>query len=138
MSYLYLVEAIVERKKKNHTCARLAVFPILSLRLLASLHGVRRGRIRFLGSAFANARWTSSSSTSTIRMSIFSLLFVLASFLLLALNAVTLSQIVVLVLIHISVIHVFGIFLFVGINLYIAKLLLFPTHNSSNARALFF
>jgi hypothetical protein len=46
---------------------------------------------------------------------------------LLALDAMILSQILVLVLIYIYVIHVVGLFLIVEINLYIAKLLLFPT-----------
>ena len=60
-------------------------------------------------------------------MSILSLLFGFISFLLLALDPVNLIQIVVLVSIHISVIHVVSLFLVVGINLCIAKLLLFPT-----------
>jgi hypothetical protein len=60
-------------------------------------------------------------------MFILLLLFVLASFLLLVLDGVTLSQIVVLVLNHISMFHVVGLFLIVGINLCIAKSLLFPT-----------
>jgi len=61
-------------------------------------------------------------------MSTFSLLlFGLISFLFLALDPVNLSQNVVLVLIHISVIHVVSLFLVVGINLCITKLLLFPT-----------
>ena len=58
-------------------------------------------------------------------MSILSLLFGFISFLLLALDLVNLIQIVVLVLIHISVIHVVSLFLIVRINLCIAKLLLF-------------
>jgi hypothetical protein len=106
-----------------------------------------RGHIRFLESVVATARWTSSSlyvqclpisvdgpflllpsrQQPPVRMSTFSLLFALISFLLLALDLVNLSQIVVLVLIHISVIHVVSLFLVVGINLCIAKLLLFPT-----------
>jgi len=105
-----------------------------------------RRRIRFLGSTVATARWTSSShyarrsrSTSTVfvfflrtdnptvRMSILSLLFGFISFLLLAIDPVNLIQIVVLVLIHISVIHVVSLFIVVGINLCIAKLILFPT-----------
>jgi len=60
-------------------------------------------------------------------MSILSLLFGFISFLLLALDPVNLIQIVVLVLIYIFVIHVINLFLVVGINLCIVKLLLFPT-----------
>ena len=60
-------------------------------------------------------------------MSILSLLFGLISFLLLALDLVNLTQIVVLVFIHISVIHVVSLFLVVKINLCITKLLLFST-----------
>jgi hypothetical protein len=63
----------------------------------------------------------------TVRMFILLLLFVLTSFLLLALDDVTLSQIVVLVFNHISMFHVVDLFLIVRINLCIAKLLLFPT-----------
>jgi hypothetical protein len=43
---------------------------------------------------------------------------------------VNLIQIVVLVLIHISVIHVDSLFLVVRINLCIANLLLFPTQSA--------
>ena len=60
-------------------------------------------------------------------MSALSLLFILASFLLLALDVVNLSQIVVLVLDLKHDLHAVGLFLIVGINLCIAKLLLFPT-----------
>jgi hypothetical protein len=60
-------------------------------------------------------------------MFILLLFFILASFLLLALDGITLSQIVVLVLNHISMFHVVGLFLIVEINLCIAKSLLFPT-----------
>ena len=60
-------------------------------------------------------------------MSILSLLFSFISFLLLALDPVNLIQIGVLVLIHISIIHVVSLIFIVGINLCIAKLLLFPT-----------
>jgi len=63
-------------------------------------------------------------------MSILSLLFGFISFLLLALDSVNLIQIVVLVSIYISGIYVVSLFLVVGINLCIAKLLLFP--NSGN------
>jgi len=63
----------------------------------------------------------------TVRMSILSLLFGFISFMLLALDPVNLIQIVVLVSIHISVIHVVSLCLIVRINLCIAKLLLFPT-----------
>ena len=99
-----------------------------------------RGRIRFLGSAARLLAGRLVSSTPgvrrtpstvsfffvhadnpTVRMSIFSLLFVLVSFLLLALDAMILSQIIVLVLIYISEIHVVGLLLTVGINIYIAK-----------------
>jgi len=84
-------------------------------------------RIRFLGSAVATTRWTSSSlyavfadlhrrSTSsnfalfsadnpTVRMSILSLLFVLLFLLSLILKSSTFSQIVVLVINHLSLIH---------------------------------
>jgi hypothetical protein len=60
-------------------------------------------------------------------MFILLLFLVLASVLLLALDGVTLSQIVVLVLNHISMFHVVGLFLIVRINLCIAKSFLFPT-----------
>ena len=93
-----------------------------------------RGHIRFLGSDIATARWMSSSHYADVRRSpstvfVFFLFFLRVdrSFLLLALDPVNLIQIVVLVLIHISVIHVVSLFLVVGINLCIAKLLLFPT-----------
>jgi len=106
------------------------------------------GAYQVFGSVVATARWTSSSHYArcspisiddlrffllpsrrqpTVRMSILSLLFGFISFLLLALDSVNLIQIVVLVSIHISVIHVVSLFLVVGINLYIAKLLLFST-----------
>ena len=105
-----------------------------------------RGRIRFLGSAVVTARWTSSSHYA--RCSPISidgllllpscrqphcknvylfLLFGFISFLLLALDPMNLIQIVVLILIHISVIHVVTLFLIVRINSCITKLLLFPT-----------
>jgi hypothetical protein len=83
-----------------------------------------------LRSVFADLHRRSSSffaSTTPLRMFILSLLFVLASFLLLALDGVTLSQIIMLVLNHISMFHVVGLFLIVGINLCIIKSLLFPT-----------
>jgi len=107
-----------------------------------------RERTRFLGSIVATARRTSSSlyaRCSPISIDgllllplcrqpyykdVFLLLVVRSrnlSFLLLALDAMILSQILVLVLIYIYVIHVIGLFLIVEINLYIAKLLLFPT-----------
>ena len=164
LSYLHLVEAIEERKRKNHTRAR---SPRLAGPDGANGHDMRvngparagyvssrlctgRGRIRFLGSTVATARWTSSShytrcspisidgllfffffflhaDNPTVRMSILSLLFGFISFLLLALDPVNLIQIVVLVSIHISVIHIVSLFLAVRINLCIAKLLLFPT-----------
>ena len=57
--------------------------------------------------------------------------FVITSFLLLALDVAALSQIVVLVLIHTSMIYVVGLFLVIGINLYIAKLHLFTTSRTS-------
>jgi hypothetical protein len=65
-------------------------------------------------------------------MFILLLLFVLTSFLLLALDGVTLSQIVVLVFNHISMFHVVDLFLIVRINLCIAKSLLFPTECSTS------
>ena len=55
------------------------------------------------------------------------MLFGLISFLLLAIDLVNLSQIIVLVLIHISMIHVVSLFLVVRINLCIAELLLYST-----------
>jgi len=119
-----------------------------SLRLLASLHGVGgvsgfwEAPLRLLTGCLLPSTPGVRRSPSmvfvfflfflrvdnpTIRMSILSLLFGLISFLLLALDPVNLIQIVVLVLIHISVIHVVSLFLVVRINLCIAKLLLFPT-----------
>jgi hypothetical protein len=105
-----------------------------------------RGRIRFLGSAVASPRLTSSSlyagvrgsqlvvyfayfcvifsvDNPTVRMSLFALVFLL----LLVLGSLSLSQIVVLVLHHTPMIHVVVLFLDIRINVYITKLLLFPT-----------
>jgi hypothetical protein len=96
-----------------------ALSRLLAGRLLPSMPGVRRSPSPVFFFLHAD--------NPTVKMSILSLLFVLASFLLLALDGVTLSQIVVLVLNHISMFHVVGLFLIVGINLCIAKSLLFPT-----------
>ena len=127
------------------TCHRCRESRLRSLRLLTSLHGVG-GVLGFWEAPsrlLAGRRLPSTpgvrrspsivfffflrADNPTVRMSIFSLLFGLISFLLLALDPINLSQIVVLVLIHICVIHVVSLFLVVGINLCIAKLLLFPT-----------
>ena len=108
-----------------------------------SPHVLARGRGHI---SFATARWTSSSlyagvclSSSTVyftyssadiptvRMSTLSLLFVLALLMLLALESLSLSQIVVLVLNHTPMIHAVVLFLIVEINLRVTKLLLFPT-----------
>jgi hypothetical protein len=83
---------------------------------------------------FAGLRRRSSSSTlgnPTIRMSIISLFFVLAFLLLLALGNLSLSRIVVLVLNHTPMIYVVVLFLIVGINFCVTKLLLFPTKGRS-------
>jgi len=100
-----------------------------------------RGVFGFLGSAIVTARLTSSSlyagvhwsqsavcfayfcaDNPTVRMSLFALVFLL----LLAPGSLSLSQIVVLVLHHTSMIHAVVLFLNIGINLCITKLLLFP------------
>ena len=109
-----------------------------------------RRRIRFLGSVVATTRWTSSSlyvsvcrspstfcfvffcaiasaDNPTVRMSILSMLFLLMFLLLLALESSTLSQIVVLVINHSPLVYIVVLFLIVGINLCITKLLLFST-----------
>jgi hypothetical protein len=126
------------------TCHRCRESRLRSLRLLASLHGVGsvsgfwEAPSRLLAGCLLPSTPGVRRSPSpiffflyvdnpTVRMFILSLLFVLASFLLLALDGVTLSQIIVLVLNHISMFHVVGLFLIVRINLCIAKSLLFPT-----------
>jgi len=128
------------------TCHRCRESRLRSLRLLASLHEVggvsgfweapsRLLARRLLPTTLGVRRSPSTvffffflrADTPTVRMFILSLLFGFISFLLLAIDPVNLIQIVVLVSIHISVIHVVSLFLVVGINLCIAKLLLFPT-----------
>ena len=96
---------------------------LLAGRLLPTTPGVRRSP----STVFVFFLFFLCADNPTVRMSILSLLFGFISFLLLALDPVNLIQIVVLVLIHISVIHVVSLFLIVGINLCIAKLFLFPT-----------
>jgi len=120
-----------------------------SLRLLASLHGVggvsgfwEASSWLLAGGLLPTTSGVRRSPSTvfffflptdnpTVRMSILSLLFGYISFLLLALDPVNLIQIVVLVSIHISVIHVVSLFLVIRINLCIAKLLLFLTLWSS-------
>ena len=128
------------------TCHRCRESRLRSLRLLASLHGVggvsgfweapsRLLAGRLLSTTPGVRRSLSTVffffflrvDNPTVRMSILPLLFGFISFLLLALDLVNLIQIVALVSFHISVIHVVSLFLVVGINLCIAKLLLFPT-----------
>jgi len=94
---------------------------LLAGRLLPTTSGVHRSPSTVFFFFFLRA------DNPTVRMSILCVLFGFISFLLLALDSVNLIQIIVLVSIHISVIHVVGLFLVVGINLCIAKLLLFPT-----------
>jgi hypothetical protein len=60
-------------------------------------------------------------------MSILSLLFVLMFLLLLALDYKRLSRFLVLVIDHITLIHVVDLFLVVGINYCVTELLLFPS-----------
>ena len=60
-------------------------------------------------------------------MPILSLLFAISLSLLLALDYMGLSRTVVLVIDHISILHVVGLFLIVGINICVTELLLFPT-----------
>jgi hypothetical protein len=60
-------------------------------------------------------------------MSILSLLFVLMFLLFLALDYKRLSRFVVLVIDHITLIHVVDLFLVVGINYCVTELLLFPS-----------
>jgi len=133
------------------TCHRCRESGLRSPRLLASLHGVGgisgfweppsqllAGRLlpstssvrRSPSTVFVFFLFFLRADNPTVRMSILSLWFDLISFLLLALDPVNLIQIVVLVLIHISVIHVVSFFLVIGINICIAKLLLFPTRSS--------
>jgi len=133
------------------TCHQCRESRLRSLRLLASLHGVGDvsgfwealsrllvGRLlsttpgvhRSPLTVFIFFLFFLRADNPTVRMSILSLLFSFISFLLLALDPVNLIQIVVLVLIRISVIHVVSLFFVVGINLCIAKLLLFPTYNT--------
>jgi hypothetical protein len=78
-------------------------------------------------SLYAAGVHESPLTTPTVRMSILSLLFVLIFLPLVALDSLSLSQIVVLVINHTLRIHVVVLFLIVRINLYITKLLLFPT-----------
>ena len=131
------------------TCHRCWESRLWSLRLLASLHGVGgvlgfwEAPLRLLAGRLLPTTPGVRRSPSTffffflhadnpiVRMSILSVLFGFISFLLLALDSMNLIQIVVLVSIHISVIHVVSLFLVVRINLCIAKLLLFPTSTSS-------
>jgi hypothetical protein len=63
-------------------------------------------------------------------MSILSLLFILVFLLLLALDSLSLPQIIVLVINHTHMIHVVVLFLIVGINLCVTKFLLFPIHGT--------
>ena len=93
---------------------------LLAGRLLPTTPGVRRSPSTVF---FFFLR----ADNPTVRMCILSVLFSFISFLLLALDSVNLVRTIVLVSIHISVIHVVSLFLVVGINLCIAKLLLFPT-----------
>ena len=126
------------------TCHRCRESRLRSLRLLASLHGVggvsgfweapSRLLARRLLPTMPGVRRSPSmvffllrADNPTVRMSILSVLFGFISFLLLALDSMNLIQIVVLVSIHISVIHVVSLFLVIRINLCIAKLLLFLT-----------
>ena len=60
-------------------------------------------------------------------MSILFVLFVLMFLLLLALDSLSLPRIVVLVINHSPLIYIVILFLIVGINLCVTKLLLFPT-----------
>jgi hypothetical protein len=106
------------------------------------------GHIRFLESAVATARWTSSSlyasvrrspstvclvfccaiasaDNLTVRMSILSLLLVLMFLLLLAQESSALSQILMLVINHSSLVYI--VVIIVGINLCVTKLLLYTT-----------
>jgi hypothetical protein len=69
-------------------------------------------------------------------MSILSLLFVLMFLLLLALDYKRLSRFVVLVIDHITLIHVVDLFLVVGINYCVTELLLFPTTTTSTTPTL--
>ena len=120
-----------------------------------------RGRIRFLGSVVVIARWMSSSlyasvheslltvcfvyfcalssaKNLTVRMPTLSLLFILVFLRLLALESLSLPRIVVLVLNHTPMIHVVFLFLNIGINLCVTKLLLFPTYMTSSQRPVYF
>jgi hypothetical protein len=110
-----------------------------------------RAYIKFLGSVVMTSRWTSSplyvdvrgsplvdcfiyfcaifsADNPTVRMPTLPLLFILTFLQLLALGSLSLSQIVVLVLLHIPMIHVVVFFLNFRINLCVTnKLLLFLT-----------
>jgi len=130
----------------SSTCHRCRESRLRSLRLLASLHAVGvvsgfweapsrllAGHLRPTTPVVRRSPSTVffffslRADNPTVRMSILSVLFGFISFLSLAPDYVNLIQIVVLVSIHISVIQVVSLFLVVGINLCIAKFLLFPT-----------
>ena len=70
----------------------------------------------------------SSAENLTVRMPTLSQLFILVFLLLLALESLSLSRIVMLVLNHTPMIYVVVLFLYIGVNLCVTKLLLLPAY----------